>query len=174
MIRSLILVLLVLSACAPEPEPAAPPSEPTLSSTETDDSIVGIVGTSSQLSTLASALESTGLAEMLRDPESAYTLFAPDDAAFEALPEAERTALLADTDRLTTLLQGHVLPTRMLSLDIIDGLTIEAMSGVELGLQSDGTTVRITDASGGNATVITPDLDTSNGVVHIIDAVLSP
>ncbi|GAB5535642.1 MAG: fasciclin domain-containing protein [Rubricoccaceae bacterium] len=172
--RFLLLFLLVLSACAPDPEPNTPTPEPDTPSAATDDSVVGIVGTSSQLSTLASALESTGLAETLRDTESAYTLFAPDDAAFEAIPEAERTALLADTERLTALLSGHVLPTRMLSPDIIDGLTIEAMNGTELTLQSDGTTVQLMTASGTRAAVITPDLDTSNGVVHIIDAVLSP
>jgi len=172
--RFLVLILLlVVSACASEPEPT-PTLEPDTPTVAPDDSIVGIVGTSSQLSMLASALESTGLAETLRNPESAFTLFAPSDAAFEALPEEERAALLANSERLTVLLQGHVLPTRMLSLDIIDGLSIEAMNGAELALTSDGTTVRIMDASGTRATVITPDLDTSNGVVHIIDAVLSP
>ena len=171
--RVLLLLLLVVSACAPEPEPTPDP-EPSTPAQAPDDSIVGIVGTSSQLSLLASALESTGLAETLQDPEAAFTLFAPSDAAFEALPDADRTALLADTERLAALLRGHVLPTRMLSPDIFDGLSIETMAGTELALQSDGTTVRLTDAAGTRATVITPDLDTSNGVVHIIDAVLSP
>ncbi|MEO0559495.1 MAG: fasciclin domain-containing protein [Bacteroidota bacterium] len=172
--RVLLFLALILSACAPEPEPAPAPSEPESSPATTDDSVVGIVGTSSQLSTLASALETSGLAETLRDPERTYTLFAPSDAAFAALPEAERTALLADTDRLAGVLRSHVLPTRMLSLDIIDGLSIDAVSGAELTLQSDGARIRIADASGTQATVETPDLDTSNGVVHIIDAILSP
>ena len=166
--RPLVFALIVLSACSPDPEPTPNPS-PDPAPVVTDDSIVGIVGTNPQLSTLARALESSALAETLRDPGSAYTLFAPSDAAFSALPEAERTVLFADSERLAALLRGHALPTRMLSVDIFEGLSIESLNGSELALRSD-----ITDASGTQATVTTPDLDTSNGVVHIIDTVLSP
>lgn len=171
--RLLALSLLLFSACTPDPEPPPDPApEPT--PVTTDDSIVGIVGTSSELSTLAGALDASGLAETLRDPEGAYTLFAPSDAAFASLPDGERTALFNDPDRLSSLLRSHALPTRMLSVDIIDGLSIETLGGTELALQSDGSTVRITGPSGTPVTVTTPDLDTSNGVVHIIDAVLLP
>lgn len=171
--RRFALTLILLSACAPDPEPTADPV-PDPTPVATDDSIVGIVGASSELGVLTRALETTGLADTLRSPDAAYTLFAPSDAAFEALPDAERTALLDDPERLAAWLRAHVLPTRMLSVDIIDGIAIESLGGTELTILSDGTTVQVVDPQGTRATVTTPDLDTSNGVVHIIDAVLKP
>ena len=170
----LLFAFVLLAACASDPDPAAPASTPEPAAASTDDSVVGIVGTNSQLSTLSSALEPSGLAETLSNPDAAYTLFAPSNDAFAALPDADRTALLADPARLSDLLRAHTIATRMLSPDIIDGLTIETLGGSELTLASDGQTVRVTNASGVSATVVTPDLDTSNGVVHIIDTVLSP
>lgn len=168
-----LALLLALTACAPDPEPAPEPS-PDPAPTETDDTIVGIVDANSELTTLARALETSGLAGTLRDPDGAYTLFAPSNAAFEAMPAAERTALLDAPDRLASVLRGHALPTRMLSVDIIDGLAIGSLEGTELTLALEGSTARVRVGSGTLATVTTPDLDTSNGVVHVIDAVLTP
>lgn len=169
---ALCFALLALSACTPDAEPPPEPS-PAPPVTVSDDSIVGIVNANAQLTTVTQALESTGLGETLRDPVGAYTLFAPSDAAFAALPDAERTALLEDSEALLALLSAHTLSTRMLTTDIFDGLSIETLAGTEVALMSDGATVRIRDASGTTTTVTTADLDTSNGVVHIVDTVLT-
>ena len=169
--RLVLLLALGLAACTPDaaPEPSAPP----VASATVDDTVVGIVGATAQLSTLSRAIDASGRGETLRDPDAAYTLFAPSDAAFQALPEADRAALLASPERLGALLDAHTVPTRMLSPDVFDGLAIETVAGTSLDLSSDGARVTVRDASGTTGTVTTADLDTSNGVVHVIDTVLS-
>lgn len=175
--RLLLPFVLLLGACAQDPAPPAEPSTPGSASPTApvvDDTVVGIVATNGQLTTFSRAVEAAGLGETLRDADAAFTVFAPSDAAFAAMPDADREALLADEARLRALLLGHVVSTRMLTPDVIDGLTIETLGGTELTLTSDGTTVRVQDGAGTTATVTTADLDTSNGVVHVLDAVLSP
>ena len=169
--RLALFLALGLASCAPDPAPE--PQPPPVASPSVDDTVVGIAGSTPQLSTLSEAIDASGRAETLRDPDAAYTLFAPSDAAFQALPDADRTALLASPERLGALLDAHTIPTRMLSPDIFDGLAIETVAGTPLDLSNDGAAVTVRDASGTAATVVTSDLDSSNGVVHVIDAVLS-
>ena len=170
--RLVLLLTLGLASCTPDPTPPETPAPPPAASS-VDDTVVGIVGSTSQLATLRQAIDASGQAEALRNPDAAYTLFAPSDAAFRALSDADRAALLASPDRLAALLDAHTIPTRMLSPDIFDGLAIESVAGSMLDLASDGATTTVRDASGTTATITTPDLDSSNGVVHVIDTVLS-
>ena len=175
---ALPLLLAALAAGCAEPDPPAPPVPDTTAAAPpaVDDgrqSVAGVVATSPRLRTLARLLRSSGLTETLADTATAYTLFAPSDEAFAALGDGAVAALESDPDAAREALLAHVLPTRMLSVDVFPDLSIETVAGTSvsfpeadgaLAVQAGGTTARITDA----------DLDADNGVVHIIDAVLQP
>lgn len=120
--------------------------------------------------TLVAAVQAAGLEETLRS-EGPFTVFAPTDEAFAALPEGTVEALLLpeNKDKLTAILTYHVMAGKVTSGDI-DGKTLEAdtVNGAKLAVDAtDGVKV-------GNATVSTADIYTSNGVIHVIDTVLLP
>ncbi|SFP37322.1 fasciclin domain-containing protein [Tranquillimonas alkanivorans] len=118
--------------------------------------------------TLATALEAAGLVETLKG-EGPFTVFAPTDAAFEALPEGTVEGLLEDTDQLTSILTYHVVPGSVMSGDLSDGMTAETVNGEPIEISIDGDTVMVN-----GATVTTADIEASNGVIHVIDSVLMP
>lgn len=121
-----------------------------------------------QLSTLNAALEASGLDETL-DGEGPFTVFAPSNAAFNALPPNLVNALLSDPEGvLTDILLHHVVDGEVLSTDLTDGQMVTTLFGQQ---------VEITVAASvtvNNATVLNPDNQLSNGVVHLINAVLIP
>ena len=131
------------------------------------DDIVDVAAGAGSFSTLVTAVEAAGLTETLRG-EGPFTVFAPTDEAFAALPEGTLEALLEDTDTLTAILTYHVVPGAVMSTDLSDGMTAETVNGqsVTIGV-SDMVTVD-------NAIVVTPDIEASNGVIHVIDAVILP
>lgn len=174
---ALALAVLTLAACGdPEPAAAPPDAPPSDAPTLADDgrqSVADVVATSPRLRTLSRLLDASGLRATLADTSTAYTLFAPSDDAFAALGDGAVAALEADSAAARDLLLGHVLGTRMFTLDVFPDLSIETLGGAEiafaeadggLAVRSGGTTARVTDA----------DLDADNGVVHIVDAVLAP
>jgi uncharacterized surface protein with fasciclin (FAS1) repeats len=120
------------------------------------------------LDTLVAAIQAAGLVEALQ-AEGPFTVFAPTDDAFAALPEGTLDELLADPGgALTQILLYHVVPGMVTSADLSDGMTAETLHGESLTFSvNDG--VRVDDAS-----VIAADIMTANGVVHLIDAVLLP
>jgi transforming growth factor-beta-induced protein len=134
-----------------------------------EGTIVDIAANTEDLSTLVAAVDAAGLVDALNS-EGPFTVFAPTNAAFEnALNALGLTAdeLLADTETLTTILQYHVVEGAVLSTDLTEG---EVPT-----LQGEAVTVSLSDGVMINdATVITPDVQASNGVVHIIDSVLLP
>lgn len=120
--------------------------------------------------TLVAAVEAAGLVETLQG-EGPFTVFAPTDAAFEALPEGTVEDLLKpeNKDKLTAVLTYHVVPGKVMSADL---------AGQQLETETvEGSTVEI-DATDGvkvdQASVVTADVEASNGVIHIIDAVILP
>ncbi len=115
--------------------------------------------------TLAAALTEANLVEALQ-AEGPFTVFAPTDDAFAALPEGVLDGLLADTEALTDVLLYHVVSGQIFSGDLSDGTTAETLQGqsITVGL-SDG--VMIDDAS-----VTSADIIAKNGVIHVIDEVL--
>ena len=117
--------------------------------------------------TLVAAVEAAGLVETLKG-EGPFTVFAPTDDAFAALPEGTVEALLADTEALTAILTYHVVPGKVMSGDLSDGMMAATVNGAEITVGL-GDTVMINDA-----TVTTADIETSNGVIHVIDAVILP
>lgn len=121
-----------------------------------------------QFTTLAAALEAAGLIETLKTAED-ITVFAPTDEAFEALPEGTVETLLKPENKetLTRILTYHVLGAKVPAADVTAG-TVEMLSG---------DTATITTEDGvmiGSAKVIKADVMASNGIIHVIDAVILP
>ena len=119
-------------------------------------------------STLLAAVDAAGLTDTLRGP-GPFTIFAPTDDAFAALPDGLIEALLADTDTLAQILLYHVVPAEVRSGEVV---------GLDSATSAQGEAIAI-DVRGGNvfanqAQVVTVDIDTSNGVIHVIDAVILP
>ena len=138
-----------------------------------DTGVVSVIGGRSELSTLVAAIRAAGLEEALHG-DGPFTIFAPTDAAFEAyLGEMGMTAedVLADTAGLTALLQAHVVEGNDDSAMVMEmaGQSLTTLAGTSLAVAVDGDTAMV-----GNATIVEYDLAGSNGVVHVIDAVLSP
>ena len=131
-------------------------------------SIVDVVGAVASLTTLVSAIEAAGLVDILSGAGS-YTLFAPNDGAFESLS----IDLLADEAELERILLSHVVAREFLSTDVVDGLIVSTVAGGTLTMHLGTDAVEIQGAIG-VATVLTPDIAASNGVVHVIDTVLMP
>jgi uncharacterized surface protein with fasciclin (FAS1) repeats len=131
-------------------------------------SIFDIVDASAQFSTLQTALELTELDAVL-DGAGSYTVFAPTNAAFAALPAGTLDALIADPATLTSILLYHVSAGTASAADVVGLSTINMLNGaVSVDVREDG--VYLNDS----VKITTTDVFASNGVIHIIDAVLVP
>jgi len=121
--------------------------------------------------TLVSALEATGLDATLDDTTQTFTVFAPTDDAFALLGDETINALLDDTDTLTDILTYHVINSSVDAAAAIAsaGSTVTMVNGDNIGLSLDGDNLLVN-----TATVITTDIMTDNGIIHVIDAVLMP
>ncbi|TVQ50122.1 MAG: T9SS C-terminal target domain-containing protein, partial [Saprospirales bacterium] len=144
---------------------------PTLSCTgvELPETVWDIVVGSDVHNTLEAAINAAGLVETLQG-EGPFTLFAPTDDAFDALPEGLLEALLDDPDGdLTSVLLYHVLSGQVLSTDLSDGMEATTVLGQDILVTIENGNVFINDAQ-----VIVADILAGNGVVHVINAVLVP
>jgi len=118
--------------------------------------------------TLATALEAADLVETLKG-KGPFTVFAPTDAAFAKLPPGTVDALLQDTPKLRSVLTYHVVPGRVMATDVTKLSTAKTVNGQSLSIRVQDGTVMVD-----NAKVITTDIAASNGVIHVIDAVILP
>lgn len=136
--------------------------------TQKKDLVETAVG-AGQFTTLAKALGAAGLVETLKG-EGPFTVFAPTDAAFAKLPTETVTDLLKpeNKDNLTDILTYHVVSGRVMAKDVVKLTQADALNGKKL-LVNATNGVKINEAS-----VTTPDIEASNGVIHIIDSVLLP
>jgi len=167
-IALLVAVPLVLAACGSSSDSSTPAASPSPSMAAKD--IVDTAVAAGDFTTLATALEAAGLVDTLKG-EGPYTVFAPTDAAFAAVPKETLDALLADPKgALTDVLTYHVVAGKVMASDLSDGQVITTVNGAPLTvtIKSDGTVMV------GDATVTTADIETSNGVIHVIDTVLVP
>jgi len=132
-----------------------------------EQDIVDIAAGAGTFETLVAAVTSAGLVDTLKVP-GPFTVFAPTDEAFAALPEGTVEGLLNDIPALTAILTYHVVPGRVMSTDLTDGMMAETVNGqsVTIGTMN-GVTVN-------GANVTTADIEASNGVIHVIDAVILP
>ena len=132
--------------------------------------ILDTLGMDPAMSTLSRILEETGLADQLRGA-GPYTLFAPNDAAFADLPPGTVDALLLPDNqaRLIQILSYHVVSGKLSSGDVAGRSSpLDTLEGRSLDVDGDN------GVHVGSATVITPDIDATNGVIHVIDKVLIP
>ncbi|MDF1727281.1 MAG: fasciclin domain-containing protein [Sulfitobacter sp.] len=131
--------------------------------------IVDTAAEAGNFTTLLTAAEAAGLVETLKG-EGPFTVFAPTDEAFAALPEGTVEDLLMpeNKDMLTSILTYHVVPGAIMSTDLQDDMEAETVNGEAITVDLDnGVMIN-------NATVTTADIETSNGVIHVIDTVLMP
>ncbi|MGK0500978.1 MAG: putative surface protein with fasciclin (FAS1) repeats [Oceanicoccus sp.] len=143
-----------------------PPAE----SEEPIFNIAEVATNDGRFTTLLVALAAAGLDGALADDNATYTVFAPTNAAFDALPAGTVTALLADIPALTDILNLHVI-----SGAAVDSITALSLSGTEVAtLGGDTIALQIIDGAlmVGNAKVTTFDIVTTNGIIHVIDAVI--
>ncbi|MGM0620821.1 MAG: fasciclin domain-containing protein, partial [Bacteroidota bacterium] len=130
--------------------------------------VVDIIVNSEEHTILETALIEANLVDDLQGA-GPFTVFAPTDDAFDALPEGTLDALLDDIVVLTDFLLYHVLPGTVMSTDLSDGITVEMYNGNKVEVSITGAGVFIN-----NAKVTIADIETENGVVHVLDAVLVP
>jgi transforming growth factor-beta-induced protein len=167
-IALVVAVPLVLAACGSSSDEATPAASPTPSMVLKD--IVDTAVEAGDFTTLVTAVTAAELVDTLKG-EGPFTVFAPTDAAFAAVPKETLDALLADPKgALTDVLTYHVASGKVMASDLSDGMMIDTVNGaqLEVKINADGTVMI------GDATVTTADIETSNGVIHVIDTVLVP
>jgi uncharacterized surface protein with fasciclin (FAS1) repeats len=164
---------------AVEQTTAAPSAGSGDSMSEDDAATADIVDTAvaaGSFTTLVAAVQAAGLEETLRG-EGPFTVFAPTDAAFDALPEGTVETLLEDpTGQLASILTYHVVGQEVRAADVVglDGQEVTTVNGATFTVNVDGDVVTLTDAAGNEVAVTATDVEASNGVIHVIDAVLMP
>ena len=144
----------------------SPTKETKMSTKDIVDTAVG----AGQFTTLAAALGAAGLVETLKG-DGPFTVFAPTDAAFAALPAGTVEELLKPENKakLASILTYHVVSGKVTSSDVVKLSQADSVGGPTLKITTEGGKVMINDA-----TVTTADIETSNGVIHVIDKVLIP
>jgi uncharacterized surface protein with fasciclin (FAS1) repeats len=145
---------------------AAALAVPGVASAESMD-IVDTAVEAGNFTTLVAAVEAAGLVETLKG-EGPFTVFAPTDEAFAALPEGTVEGLLEDIDALTAILTYHVVPGKVMSGDLSDGMMAETVEGSSITIGTEG------GVTVDGANVVAADIEASNGVIHVIDAVILP
>ncbi|TVP42102.1 MAG: fasciclin domain-containing protein [Gemmatimonadales bacterium] len=145
----------------PTPGPMdAPDGEP--------GSIVDVAAQAGSFETLLAAAAAAGLVETL-DTGGPFTLFAPTDEAFAALPAGTLESLLADPDALRDILLYHVVSGRVTASDVAALNQATSLQGGSLQIMVHNGSVMVNDA-----TVTATDIEASNGIIHVIDTVLIP
>jgi uncharacterized surface protein with fasciclin (FAS1) repeats len=132
------------------------------------EDIVDIAIGAGSFTTLVAAVQTAGLVDTLKG-EGPFTVFAPTDEAFAKLPEGTIEALLQDKEKLTAILTYHVVAGRVTSSDVVKLDSARTVNGQSL-------TIRVEDGNVwvDNATVISADIEASNGIIHVIDTVVLP
>ncbi|GAA0272731.1 fasciclin domain-containing protein [Alteraurantiacibacter aestuarii] len=174
-----------LSACSEAAE--APVADDAAMADQTANSqatgtIVDVAVGNEDFSTLVAAVQAAGLVDTLSGA-GPFTVFAPTNAAFAALPEGVVEELTTnDTETLASILTYHVVAGEVLAADVLAaiegagdaGFAITTVNGATLTATLVDGNVVLTDAAGNTATVVATDVDASNGVIHVIDTVLMP
>jgi len=132
--------------------------------------VIDVALEADDFNTLATALTEAELIATLKG-DGPFTVFAPTDAAFEALPEGVLDGLLADKEQLTNVLLYHVVSGKVMAEDVLtmNGAMVETVLGEDIEISIKNGMVYIN-----NAQVTTTDIEASNGVIHVIDTVLVP
>ncbi|MDJ0497184.1 MAG: fasciclin domain-containing protein [Acidimicrobiia bacterium] len=127
------------------------------------------VAVDNQFDTLVAAVQAAGLVETLQG-DGPFTVFAPTEEAFAALPEGTLESLLEDPEALAEILTYHVVSGKVLAEDVVGLTSATSVQGSDIGIEVvDGGVVL-----NGSANVVATDVEADNGVVHVIDAVILP
>lgn len=138
-----------------------------------DDPVGTAASNNPLLSTLTQAVQAAGLVDTLNDPDASYTVFAPANSAFEALPAGTLDELLADPQgRLTDILTYHVVPERYDAEGLAEAGTVTTVQGDELVITGEPTELVVDEQE--QASVLCGDIPTANATVFVIDGVLMP
>lgn len=131
--------------------------------------IVDTAAGAGDFTTLVAAVQAAGLVDTLKG-DGPFTVFAPTDDAFAALPEGTVDTLLMpeNKEQLVSILTYHVVPGKVMSSDLSNGMTAATVQGGEITIDLDNG-VMVNDA-----TVVKADIEASNGVIHVIDKVIMP
>ena len=137
--------------------------------------IVELAVATPELSTLVTAVTAADLVDTLSG-EGPFTVLAPTNDAFAALPEGTLDTLLEpeNIEDLQAVLTYHVISASVFSSDLSNGQVVETANGGTLTVDITDAGVFFVDANGGRAQVVAADVEASNGVVHVIDSVLLP
>lgn len=173
-IRTTILAALAGSLLMSSAVPALAQDEDPYASQEAIEFFAVLEGDGrlSRFIELLKASEATWFLERDAEDDEEYTLFAPSDDAFAQVPQGVLDALVEEEDRvaLSQILEHHLIPAQGLeAADLEDGQELEPAVGENLDVMVDGETVTVSEAE-----VIGTDLETNDGVVHVVDAVLVP
>ena len=172
-IFALVAILaLVVAACSGSDDEVAETTTTTEAAMEeemmVEETIVD-VAVNNDFNTLVAAVQAAGLVETLQG-DGPFTVFAPTDEAFAALPEGTLDSLLEDPEALAEILTYHVVSGTVLAADVVG---LDAATTV----QGDDISIEVVDGNvvlNGSATVVATDVMASNGVVHVIDQVILP
>ncbi|MGF1550990.1 MAG: fasciclin domain-containing protein [Paracoccaceae bacterium] len=136
-----------------------------------EDDVVEVADEAEGVDTFIAGLEALGLADRLRGVEGPFTLLAPTDAAFEALPDETLRGLLLEEndDRLEAIVSNHVIEGRLSAEDLARMDEVETLWGEDYVPEAEDGRLML-----GGAQVVTRDLDAANGIVHVIDRVIEP
>lgn len=132
--------------------------------------IVSVAASNPDFSTLVGAVQKAGLVETLSGP-GPYTVFAPTNEAFAKLPAGTLEGLT--DEQLKAVLTYHVVAGEVMAADVKPG-KVATVNGEDITIAVNGDKVTITDAKGNTVNVVTTDITTDNGVIHVIDGVLLP
>ncbi|MCW1918798.1 fasciclin domain-containing protein [Rhodobacter sp. KR11] len=134
-----------------------------------DKDIVDTAVGAGNFTTLVAAVQAAGLVETLKGP-GPFTVFAPTDAAFAALPAGTVEDLLKpeNKDKLVAILTYHVVPGKVMAADLTEGMKAASVQGGELTFTLEG------GAKVNGAVISTADIAATNGVIHVIDSVILP
>ena len=130
--------------------------------------IVDTAVAAGDFSTLVTAVKAAGLVETLKG-EGPFTVFAPTDAAFAKVPTETLNALLADKAALANVLTYHVVAGKVMAADVVQLTSAVTVQGQSVGIE-----VKDGKVSVAGAPVVATDIKASNGVIHVIDAVILP
>jgi len=162
----MLVAMFAISACAPQATPAAPTAEPMPQVLDIVDTAVA----DGRFTTLVTAVQAAGLVDALKGA-GPYTVFAPTDDAFAKLPAGTVESLLeaGNLEQLKSILLYHVVEGKVMAADVTGLTAAPTLAGKDLSIKMDMGSVYINDAK-----VIITDIETSNGVIHVIDSVLLP
>jgi uncharacterized surface protein with fasciclin (FAS1) repeats len=130
--------------------------------------IVATASSAGDFNTLVAAVQAAGLEETLQS-KGPFTVFAPTDEAFAKLPAGTVDSLLANPDKLREILLYHVVPGKVMAADVVSLSSATTAQGSDVAIKLDDGSVRVD-----NALVTATDIETSNGVIHVIDTVIIP